>query len=152
MLGGVVTSTLEAVAHSISNVSRCSPAVHPIAPFTLAALAFALSRLTDARCSQSLPIVDDSGHGPLHFASARDSVQNLEVLKCLLGWQNNALYVDLADKVKGSTPLHVACTAGAAQCLRLLLGVSSSPSYARRADGFTPLHAAAASGQHACCR
>ena len=99
-----------------------------------------------------MPMMDSSGHGPLHFASARDSCQNLEVLKCLLRWQNKALYVDLADKVKGSTPLHVACTAGAPQCLRLLLSVSSSPSHARHADGFTPLHAAAASGQSACCR
>jgi hypothetical protein len=47
----------------------------------------------------------------------------LEVLNRLLYWQKHALsitgasvYIDLADKVKGSTPLHVAATAGAPLC------------------------------------
>jgi ankyrin repeat protein len=112
-----------------------------------------------AFCSSSAPIVDASGHGPLHLACARDSPQNLEVLSRLLYWQKTALsiagtsvYIDLADKVKGSTPLHVAATAGAALCLRQLLSASCNPCHARHADGFTPLHAAAAAGQHECCR
>jgi ankyrin repeat protein len=83
----------------------------------------------------------------------------LEVLSRLLHWQNDAnssngasVYVDLADKVKGSTPLHVAAAAGAPLCLLALLSKSSSPCHARQIDGFTPLHAAAAAGQHECCR
>jgi hypothetical protein len=102
-----------------------------------------------------VPVVDASGHGPLHFACAKDTSQNLEVLNCLLCWQKEeraALYVDLADKVKGSTPLHTAAAAGAPECLRMLLGASASPFHARHIDGFTALHAAAAAGQHACCR
>ncbi len=109
--------------------------------------------------SSPVPIVDAAGHGPLHFACARDTPQNLEVLECLLHWHKQSrhicgstLYVDLADQVKGCTPLHVAASAGASQCLRLLLECSSSSSHARRADAFTPLHAAAAAGHHACCR
>ncbi len=77
----------------------------------------------------------------------------------MLYWQKSALsiagtsvYIDLADKVKGSTPLHVAATAGASLCLRELLSASYNPCHARHADGFTPLHAAAAAGQHECCR
>jgi hypothetical protein len=93
------------------------------------------------------------------MACARDSRQNLEVLSHLLHSQKDALsiagtsvYVDLPDKVKGSTPLHVAATAGAALCLRELLSASCNPCHARHIDGFTPLHAAAAAGQHECCR
>jgi ankyrin repeat protein len=104
-------------------------------------------------------MVDASGHGPLHFACARDSPENLEVLSRLLHWHKEVLayagdsvLVDLADKVKGSTPLHVSATAGAALCLRALLHASSCPSHARHVDGFTPLHAAAAAGQYECCR
>jgi hypothetical protein len=59
-------------------------------------------------------------NGPLHMASARDCPQNLQVLSRLLHWHNDAFsnagalaYTDLADKVKGGTPLRIAAAEGA---------------------------------------
>ena len=49
----------------------------------------------------------------------------------------------------GSTPLHLACEAGAAACAAALLTAGAEAGVAN-SDGVTPLHAAAAAGSEAC--
>jgi ankyrin repeat protein len=111
----------------------------------------------DAVCTEmpNFQCVDVVGHTALHYACARDSPANLRIIEHLLRFASDtaavACLADQPDAVKGSTPLHVAASAGATECIRLLLSHSKQPMLARSVDGYTPLHAAAASGQTACC-
>ena len=60
------------------------------------------------------------------------------------------IWLDLVD-IEGCTPVHVACTRGALECVQMLLRWNA-PVTTRDISGATPAHAAAASGQMAVLR
>ena len=86
---------------------------------------------------------NEDGQTPLSAAAATGQELMVETLLACPG-----ISVDVADTIKGHTPLHRACDANQTKCVKLLLAHTDPPANidAVDKDGNTALHLAAAKG------